>query len=138
MKFARRVFQIAGIYGLVVLLPQFFLRAKIGRDMPPEITHPEFYYGFVGVAVAWQVLFLILATDPRRYGPMMIPAVLEKATFGIAVVVLVARGQTAMPMLAAALVDLTLGVLFVMAFFKTREVTRSTPPAPKAHGSNTP
>lgn len=120
MKFARRVYLIAGIYGLLVLLPQYFLRARIGNDMPPEITHPEFYYGFVGVAVAWQVLFLILATDPRRFRPMMIPAVLEKASFGVAVVVLVAQGQTAMPMLAAALVDLTFGVLFVLAFFRTR------------------
>jgi len=120
MKFARRVYLIAGVYGLLILLPQYFLRARIGNDLPPEITHPEFYYGFVGVAVAWQVLFLILATDPRRFRPMMIPAVLEKASFGIAVVVLVAQGKTAMPMLAAALVDLTFGVLFVLAFFRTR------------------
>ena len=122
MQFARRVFLIAGILGLIVLLPQYFLEARIGRDMPPEITHPEFYYGFVGVALAWQVLFLIVATDPQRYRPMMIPAVLEKASFGIAVVVLVSLGRTAMPMLAGAVMDLTLGVLFVLAYFKTRPV----------------
>lgn len=107
MQFARRVFLIAGILGLIVLLPQYFLEARIGRDMPPEITHPEFYYGFVGVALAWQVLFLIVATDPQRYRPMMIPAVLEKASFGIAVVVLVSLGRTAMPMLAGAVMDLS-------------------------------
>ena len=66
MVFARRVFGVAGIYGLLVLLPQYFTEAKTGADFPPPITHPEYYYGFVGVAVAWQVLFLILARDPHR------------------------------------------------------------------------
>jgi len=49
MKFARVVFLVAGIYGLIVLLPQYFLEAKVGLDSPPPITHPEFYYGFIGV-----------------------------------------------------------------------------------------
>ena len=88
MTFAKRVFLIAGIYGLIVLLPMYFLEDKTGRDFPPPITHPEYYYGFVGVAVAWQVLFLILSRNPLRYRPMMIPAILEKAVFGIPAVVL--------------------------------------------------
>lgn len=52
MTFARRVFLIAGSYGLVVLLPQYFLESRTGRELPPPITHPEYYYGFLGVAVA--------------------------------------------------------------------------------------
>src|SRR5215211_2629811 len=78
MRFARIVFLIAGIYGLIVLVPQFFLERRIGEDTPPPITHPEFFYGFICVAIAWQVLFLILSRDPVRYRPMMIPAMLEK------------------------------------------------------------
>jgi hypothetical protein len=58
MKFARRLFLIAGIYGVLVLAPQYFLEAKTGRDFPPPITHLEHYYGFIGVALAWQVFFL--------------------------------------------------------------------------------
>ena len=92
MKFAKIVFLVAGIYGLLVLLPQFFLEGKIGRDTPPPITHPEFFYGFICVAVAWQVLFLVLSTDPVRYRPMMIPAMLEKIGFPIAVVILYLQG----------------------------------------------
>src|SRR6185503_235028 len=88
MTFARRVFLIAGIYGLIVLVPQYFLEAKTGRDFPPAITHPEFFYGFIGVAAAWQVAFLIIARDPVRYRLMMIPAMLEKLSFGIAAIVL--------------------------------------------------
>ena len=82
MKFAKRLFSIAGVYGLLTLLPQYFLERKIGRDFPPPISHPEFYYGFIGIAVAWQILFLIIASDPHRYRAAMLAAVVEKATFG--------------------------------------------------------
>lgn len=60
MKFARIVFLVAGIYGLIVLLPLYFLEAQTGRDYPPPITHPEYYYGFVGVGVAWLLAFLVI------------------------------------------------------------------------------
>ncbi|HWN98352.1 MAG TPA: hypothetical protein VNS63_03675 [Blastocatellia bacterium] len=123
MTFAKRLYSIAGIYGLIVLVPQLFTEAKTSRDFPPAITHPEFYYGFVGVAVAWQVLFLILARDPLRYRPMMIPAVLEKAIFGLAVVVLYAQQRVSAFILCFATVDLVLGALFVVAYAKTRART---------------
>ena len=126
MKFARLVFLIAGIYGLLVLLPGYFLEEKTGRDFPPPITHPEYYYGFIGVAVAWQVVFLILSRDPIRYRPMMIPAILEKATFGVAVLILFSQQRVSTFMLAAALVDSVLGVLFVLAYIKTRAATHKT------------
>src|SRR3954468_4506604 len=91
MRFARWVFRIAGIYGLIVLLPQYFLKERIGRDDPPAITHPEYFYAFVGVTVAWQVAFLVIAQDPVRYRLMMLPAVLEKAGFAVASPVLFAQ-----------------------------------------------
>lgn len=119
MKFTRRLFSIAGIYGLLVLLPQYFLEAKNSRDFPPPITHPEYYYGFVGVAVAWQVLFLIIAKDPSRYRAMMIPAILEKASFAIAVVVLFLLGRVSPILLGLGMVDLIFGVLFIFAYAKT-------------------
>ena len=119
MKFAKVVFRVAGIYGLLVLLPQFFLEAKIGRDTPPPITHPEFFYGFISVAVAWQVLFLILSTDPVRYRPMMIPAMLEKIGFPIAVAILYLQGRLDPTIFVPASADLILLVLFVTAYRKT-------------------
>jgi len=39
------------------------LEYYIGEQDPPPITHPEFFYGFVGVAVAWQMLFLLMSRD---------------------------------------------------------------------------
>jgi hypothetical protein len=120
MNFAKRTFLIAGIYGLIVLLPQFLLEEKTGRDFPPAITHSEYYYGFVGVAVTWQIVFFILSRDPIRYRIIMIPAILEKASFGIPAVVLFALNRLSVTMLAAGVVDLILGTLFVVAYLRTR------------------
>ena len=119
MTFARRVFLVAGIYGLVVLLPQYFLESRIGRDFPPPLTHPEYYYGFLGVAVAWQVAFLIVARDPARYRPIMIAAFLEKASFGLAAVALFLAGRLNGQLLAAGMLDLLFGALFAIAYVRT-------------------
>ena len=119
MKFTRLTFLIAGIYGLIVLLPMYFLEERTGRDFPPPITHPEYFYGFIGVAVAFQFVFLVLSRDPVRYRPMMIPSILEKATFGVAAVVLFLQNRVAPITLGLALIDSTLGVLFLIAYLKT-------------------
>jgi len=125
MKFAKTVFLIAGIYGLIVLVPQFFLERKIGVDTPPPITHAEFFYGFVCVAVAWQVLFLILSRDPIRYRPVMVPAVLEKIGFPIAFLVLYLQGRVAPTIFIPASLDLVLLFLFIAAYRKTPAVDSS-------------
>ena len=125
MRFARTLFLIAGIYGLVVLLPQYFLEEKNGRDFPPAITHPEYYYGFIGVALAWQVLFLIISSDPLRYRQMMIPSILEKAGFGVAAVVLYLQHRVSVVLLGAAIIDLVLGLLFILAYVRTGKTNPS-------------
>lgn len=127
MTFAKRVFLGAAIYGLIVLLPQYFLEDKTGRDFPPAITHPEYYYGFVGVAVAWQIVFLIISRDPVRYRPIMLAAILEKASFGLPAIALYVTGRLSGQMLAAGLIDLTLGVLFVLAYKRTGAETHLYP-----------
>ena len=119
MRFAKNVFLVAGVYGLLVLVPQFFLEEKSGRDFPPPVNHPEYYYGFLGVAAAWQVLFLILSRDPARYRAMMIPSILEKVSFGVAAVVLFLLGRVAPALLPFATIDLVLGALFCAAYLKT-------------------
>ena len=119
MRFAKIVFTAAGVYGLLVLVPQYFPEGRYGRDFPPPVGHPEHYYGFIGLAVAWQVVFLMIARDPVRYRPVMIAAVLEKLSFGMAVVILFALSRVAPLLLAPAGIDLLLGALFVAAYLKT-------------------
>ena len=124
-KLPRVVFLVAGIYGLIVLLPQFFLERRIGVDTPPPITHPEFFYGFICVAVAWQVLFLIVSKDPIRFRPMMIPAMLEKIGFPIVVLVLYLQNRVSPTIFIPASLDLVLLVLFIAAYRQTRDSSRS-------------
>jgi hypothetical protein len=125
MRFARIVFAIAGVYGLLVLTPMYFVFDVIGRQTPPAVTHPEFYYGFVGVGLAWQVAFLVIASDPARFRPIMLVAVLEKASYFFAVVALYLQRRTGMRILTSAMGDAILGLLFVAAFLKTRPGRRS-------------
>ncbi len=119
MKFAKIVFRIAGIWGLLVITPLYFMFDLIGQKDPPPITHPGFFYGFVGVALAWQIAFLFIATDPARYRLLMIPSVFEKFSYAAAVIVLVAQSRMHGSDLLFAGTDLLLGVLFVAAYFKT-------------------
>lgn len=130
MPFARWTFRLAGIYGLLVLLPQYFLAEQIGRSDPPAITHPEFFYGFVGVGVAWQLAFLIIGHDPARYRPLMLAAIVEKATFSIAAFILFAQQRLSVNMLAAGSIDGVLGVLFAIAWFTS--APRDTPRYPQS------
>jgi hypothetical protein len=121
-KFSSRVFLVAGIYGVVVLLPQYFLEGKFARDFPPPLTHPEHFYGFVGVALAWQFVFLLIARDVQRYRLLVLPAILEKLSFGAAALVLFAQDRVVGFVAGAGIIDLLFAVFFVLAFRASRSV----------------
>ena len=120
MKFAKIVFFIAGIYGLLILAPIYFMENKIGRETPPAITHPEYFYGFLGAGLAWQVLFLVLSTDPVRYRAMIPPSILEKLTYAIALIVLFSERRLPFSVLAIGSVDWIFALLFLVAYVKTK------------------
>lgn len=121
MKFARWIFIIAGIYGIIIITPMFFSEYQIGVDFPPAITHPEYYYGFGFVTLAWQILFLFIAINPVKYKLMIIPAILEKIPAGTALVVLFSQGRVSSLMLSGGVIDILLGLMFIVAFFKAKE-----------------
>jgi hypothetical protein len=121
MKFARIIFWIAGIWGVLVLTPLYFMFDLIGRQDPPPITHPAFYYGFVSVGLAFQIAFIVIARDPVRLRPMMIPSVIEKFGYGATFVVLYLQHRLTPGDLALGCIDLLFGVLFLAAFFKTAD-----------------
>lgn len=126
MRFARIVFLVAGIYGIVVLTPVFFMEGAIARLAPPAITHPEYFYGFLGTGLAWQVLFLALASDPARYRAMILPSILEKVAYGVVLLVLYAQHRLSVSTLAIGSGDWVWALLFFAAYFKTKPVS---PPA---------
>jgi hypothetical protein len=119
MKFSRIVFWIAAIWGVLILTPLYFMFDLIGQKDPPPITHPAFYYGFVSVALAFQFAFVVIARDPARLRPMMIPAMIEKFGYGATLLVLYLQHRLRAPDLALGGIDILFGVLFLVAFFKT-------------------
>lgn len=119
MRFAKIVFWIAAIWGVLVITPLYFMFDLIGRKDPPPITHPAFFYGFVGAALAWQIAFFFIASDPVRYRPLMIASIFEKVSYGAEVVVLVLQARTSSSDLLFAGSDLLLGLMFVAAYRMT-------------------
>jgi hypothetical protein len=130
MRFARWVFAICGVYGIIALAPLYFMETRLGNDYPPPISHPEFYYATIGVALAWQVAFLIISTDPARFRPIMLAGVLEKLGYGVPAVILYFQGRSPGLTLFTGSGDLLMAVLFVAAYFQT-----ANRPAPSAASS---
>ena len=124
MKFAKIVFWLAAIWGFLIITPLYFMFALISKNDPPPITHPGFFYGFVGVAMVLQLALVLMARDPIRFRPMIIPAILEKLVYSIPVIILVLQKRMHPADLVFSATDLLLGVLFLIAYLRT---ARSVP-----------
>jgi hypothetical protein len=120
MRFAKIVFTAAGIWGILVLTPLYAMYDAIGGRYPPPISHPDFYYGFIAVGLAWQLAFLVIGRDPVRLRPRMIPAMVEKFAYMFAIAVLYAQGRMHVTQVAMVSPDLVWGVLFVAAFARVK------------------
>ena len=119
MRFSRRVFMAAGIWGVFVILPLYFLESTINEHQTPPITHAEYYYGFIGVTLMWQILFLVIARDPVKYRTIILVAILEKLSYGLAVPLLFFANRVPSLVLLTSLPDLVWATLFAIAFWKT-------------------
>jgi hypothetical protein len=124
LKFAKWVYRIAGIYGLLVLAPLLFLERVVSQTSPPAITHPEYYYGFAITGVAWQVAFIVMSNDPQRFRTLMPVTSLEKS-YGLIAIALYGQGRISSQALALGLIDLLLAVLFVCAYVTTRRTVQA-------------
>lgn len=115
MRFARITFTIAGAWGIVVLTPLYFL-------LPAPSDYPQFFYGFLSLAMAWQVAFFIIGSNPTRFRPVMIAGMLEKFGYVVTVFVLYGLGRVSTVDAMTAVPDAVLGVLFIAAFARTADV----------------
>jgi hypothetical protein len=118
-RFAKWVFLISAVYGILVLAPQYLAETSFGRQLAGAITKPEQFYGFIGVALTWQFVFLAIASDVRRFRPLMLIAVTEKLSFGLAAAALYATARVDTRVLAVGTIDLFLGALFFASFLAT-------------------
>ena len=50
MKFAKWVLLLAGIFGVLSLLPLYFTE----KSSAPNLLYPVFYYGFIGIDMVWR------------------------------------------------------------------------------------
>jgi hypothetical protein len=125
MRFARIVFIGAGIWGISVLTPFYWLVDLTGRRYPPPTDYPAFFWGFFPVALAWQIAFLVIGSNPARFRPVMVVAVIEKLGYVGTLLVLFARGRISAIDAQPVLPDLVLGLLFILALVKTRDRTIS-------------
>ena len=114
-----KYFIITGVYGVLVLFPHYFFEIQLGIDQPPPVTHPEFYYGFVGVALVFQFIFFVIAKDPIRFRPIMPFCVLAKLSFTLAVYTLFYQGRIPSLLMLPATLDLLFGAGFLFAYKKT-------------------
>jgi hypothetical protein len=120
MRFARIIYWIAAIYGIVVLLPGLFTEAQFNIASPPAINHPEFYYGFFASALVWQFAFILIARDPERYRALMLVTIAEKAAFFVPSMILWQQGRLAVSgPLYGAVIDGVLMVLFALAWWRS-------------------
>ena len=114
MKFARVVFAVAGIVGLLAMVPMYLAEGSYR------------YYGSLGGLVAWQIAFLVIASDPQRFRAMMMPATMEKLLWVTTLIVFYSRGHlTSAEVLGSTIPHAILGALFVAAFFKTPPETET-------------
>jgi hypothetical protein len=127
VRFARIVFVVAGIWGIGVLTPFYWLVDVTGRQYASPTEYPHFFYGFLSVAMAWQIAFLVIGSNPVRFRPLMIPAAIEKLGYVVTLAVFYGQARISTADAQAAVPDLLLGILFVVAFAKlrgSRTVTR--------------
>jgi hypothetical protein len=116
---ATRIFRIAAVYGVIVLLPLYFAEPMMTKAGRP-VTHPELLYGFVGAALAFQLVYWTIGGNPLRFRPLMPIAVIAKWSFGIPVAILFAGGRVDALTFALSSIDLLISILFLAAWRITR------------------
>jgi hypothetical protein len=120
VRFAKFVFVGAGVWGIAVLTPFYWLVDVTGRRYAPPTEYPHFFYGFFAITMAWQLAFLVIGSNPIRFRPLMVPSMFEKFSYVVTLVVLYNQARISGADFQAAIPDVLLGILFVGAFVKTR------------------
>lgn len=120
MKIVRIIFALAAAWGFVAVIPGLFAEAG---------PRPEYYYGFLGLALVFQLVFVLISFDPARYRPLIPIAVLEKFAFFLPVTLLYLQGRVAMgAVFFGAMVDGLFMLLFALAWLLSRRAGQGIQP----------
>ena len=115
LRVARRLFRWAAIYGVIVLVPLYFL--------PPPVQRAEAYYGFIGSALAFQLFYWTIGGDPLRYRALMPIGAVAKLSFAIPALTLFAIGRLD----AATAIPVSIDVLLAFGFLWAWRSLRNPP-----------
>jgi hypothetical protein len=115
LKTPKRIYTIAGIYGLIVLLPLYFGEHALAA-MGQVLTKPEYYYGFIGAAASFQLVYLMIGRDPVRFRPLMPLTLIAKLSFTFPVAILFLSGRVDLITMIMASVDALIGLAFLWAW----------------------
>ncbi len=118
VKISRNIFRLSGIYGLLILIPQLFRESSFATA-GVSLNHPEFFYGFFLVSLAFQVLFLIISTDPVKYRSVMLACFIEKGGHFTSCVLLFLNNRLATDMMIASSPDALMLCLFIYSYIIT-------------------
>jgi hypothetical protein len=125
MSFCRWVFRISAIYGVIVLVPLYFLESKISADNA-SILHPEYFYGFIGTALSAQILFFVISQDPVGLRRAIPACVAEKLAFAIPVWLLWSASRVGQDLLLFGSIDLLWAALFTLSYFRLGRTVAAT------------
>ena len=130
MRFRNNAFWWGGVYGVLLAIAFFLGEKPITAKMPPEITHPEYYYTFAGALMVWHLLYLYISNHLEQCRSIMPFAVLEKISFAGPVLVLYATGRVkALGLVGGAIGDLVWGALFLLTYVKVSKRVVGAMPA---------
>ena len=114
------LFRGAAVYGLILLLPLYVLEG-VAAAPDARLAHPEYYYGFVGAAAAWQLVYWVIGGDPLRYRAFIPLGVIAKLGFWIPTTWLWLAGRTPTSTFALTNGDLVLAIAFFVAWRSLRQ-----------------
>lgn len=127
MTFAKWVFTIGGVWGVLIIGPLFFTEQVMADTTGKPFNHPDTYYGFVAAVFCWQLSYLVIGRDPARYRPFMLLGALGKVLYAGGCWVLFAQGRIPITVPAIASPDLLLAALFVVSWFRTAPGRQGAP-----------
>jgi hypothetical protein len=123
IRISRNIFRISGVYGILILAPQLF-RERSFDTAGIHLSHPEFFYGFFLVSLAFQVLFIIISTDPLRYRSTMIACFIEKGGHFISCLWLFLHNRVSAEMFLVSSPDALMLCLFIYSYRITQNNSR--------------
>src|ERR1019366_1402425 len=125
LRIVRWIFVVAGLYGTVLTISMLVHPPAMLGKAPWQ--QPEIYYGFATMGLAWQVVFFLIAGDPRRYRIMMfVSAIYDKLAFVAVLVVLLLKRRAELHWVGPAVNEFVFAMAFLVSYFLTAETPKPT------------